>query len=64
MFVSKDDFNAELAFSHPLERSANGPVDLCSEKPAAAGWGGVHGVGGGQWSIKTSFYFSSIPFTE
>ena len=58
MFVSKDDFNAELAFSHPLERSANGPVDLCSEKPAAAGWGG------GQWSIKTSFYFSSIPFTE
>ena len=39
-----------IGISHPLERLANGPVDLCSEKPAAAGLGGAHGVGGGQWS--------------
>jgi oxygen-independent coproporphyrinogen-3 oxidase len=31
---------AEMAFSHPLERFANSPVDFCSEKPAAAGTGG------------------------
>ena len=43
--------NAKMAFSHPLERLANGPVDLCSEKPVAAGWGGAHEVGGGHWSI-------------
>ena len=31
------DIYFRLAFSHPLERSANGPADLCNEKPAAAG---------------------------
>ena len=40
----------EEAFSHPRERFANGPVDLCSEQPAVAGWGGAHEVGGGLWN--------------
>lgn len=45
----------EEAFSHPLERLTNGPVDLCSEKLAAAGLGGgAHEVGGGLRNIQTS----------
>ena len=45
----------EEAFSHPLERLTNGPVDLCSEKPAVAVLGGgAHEVGGGLRNIQTS----------